>query len=79
MAGWPGDDFYTEREPGALHEVDEMILASCKAKLLPRLGPGASTEGAVLRRILRWSPVRALQLKSIRGSRSFSDSGRDNQ
>ena len=33
----------------------EMILASFKAKVLPRLGPGASTEGTILRRILRWS------------------------
>ena len=33
-----------------------MILASFKAKVLPRLGPGASTEGTILRRILRWSP-----------------------
>ena len=32
-----------------------MILASFKAKVLPRLGPGASTEGSILRRILRWS------------------------
>ena len=55
MAGWHGDDFYTEDEPGALDEVDEMILASFKAKVLPRLGPGASTEGTILRRVLRWS------------------------
>ena len=41
--------------PGALDKVDEMILASFKANVLPRLGPGASTEGAILRRILRWS------------------------
>ena len=40
---------------GALDEVDEMILASFKAKVLPRLGPGASTEGTILKRILRWS------------------------
>ena len=40
----------------ALVEVDEMILASFKAKVLPRLGLGASTEGTILRRILRWSP-----------------------
>ena len=44
LAGWHGDDFYTEGEPGALGGVDEMIL-----------GPGASTEGTILRRILRWS------------------------
>ena len=31
-----------------------MILALFKAKVLPRLGPGASTEGTILRRILRW-------------------------
>ena len=55
LAGWHGDDFDTEGEPGALDEVDEMILASFKAKVLPRLGPGASTEGTILRRILRWS------------------------
>ena len=55
-AGWQGDDFHTEGEPSALDEVDEMILASFKAKVLPRLGPGASTEGTILRRILRWSP-----------------------
>ena len=55
LAGWHGDDFHTEGEPGALDEVDEMILASFKAKLLPRLGLGASTEGTILRRILRWS------------------------
>ena len=36
LAGWHGDDFYTEGEPGALDEVDEMILASFKAKVLPR-------------------------------------------
>ena len=54
-AGWHGDDFYTEGEPGALDEADEMVLASFKAKVLPRLGPGASTEVTILRRILRWS------------------------
>ena len=43
MAGWHGDDFHTEGEPDALAEV------------LPRLGPGASAEGTILRRILRWS------------------------
>ena len=53
LARWHGDDFYTEGEPGALDEVDEMILASFKAKVLPRLGPGASTEGTILRRVLR--------------------------
>ena len=37
LAGWHGDDFYTESEPGELDEVDEMILASFKAKVLPRL------------------------------------------
>ena len=47
-AGWHGDDFYTEGEPGALDEVDEMTLS--------RRGPGASTEGTILRRTLRWSP-----------------------
>ena len=52
LAGWHGDDFYTEGEPGALDEVDEMILASFKAK---ELSPGASTEETILRRILRWS------------------------
>ena len=56
LAGWNGDDFYTEGEPGALDEAVEMILASFKAKVLPRLGPGASTEGTFLGRILRWSP-----------------------
>ena len=45
LAGWHGDDFYTESEPGALDE----------AKVLPRLGSGASIEGTILRRILRWS------------------------
>ena len=55
LAGWHGDDFYTEGEPGALGEVDEMILASFKAKVLPRLGPRASTEGTIQGRILRWS------------------------
>ena len=55
LAGWHGDDFFTEGESGTLDEVDEMILASFKAKVLPRLGPGASTEGTILRRILRWS------------------------
>ena len=55
LAGWHGDDFYTEGEPRALDEVDEMILASFKAKVLPRLGRGASTEGTILRRIFRWS------------------------
>ena len=48
LTGWHGDDFYKEGEPGALDEVDEMILASFKAKVLPRLGPGASTEGTIL-------------------------------
>ena len=55
LAGWHGDDFCTEGEPGALDEVDEMILASFKAKVLPRLEPGASTEGTILSRFLRWS------------------------
>ena len=54
-AGWHGDDFYTEGIPGALDEVDEMILPSFTAKELPRLGPAGSTEGTILRRILRWS------------------------
>ena len=54
LAGWHGDDLFTEGEPGALDEVDVMILASFKAKVLPRLGPGASTDGTTLRRILRW-------------------------
>ena len=31
LAGWHGDDFFSEGEPGALDEVDEMILASFKA------------------------------------------------
>ena len=31
LAGWHGDDFNTEGEPGILDEVDEMILASFKA------------------------------------------------
>ena len=53
LAGWHGDDFYTESEPGALDEVDEMILASFKAKVLPRLGSGASTEGTISKRVLR--------------------------
>ena len=48
LARWHGDDFFTEGEPGALVEVDE--------KVLPRLGLGPSTEGTILRRILRWSP-----------------------
>ena len=48
-------DSLAEGEPGALDEVDEMILASFKAKVPPRLGPGASTEGTILKRILRWS------------------------
>ena len=43
LAGWHGDDFHTEGEPDALAEV------------LPRRGPGASAEGTILRRILRWS------------------------
>ena len=55
LAGWHGDDFHTEGELGALDEIDEMILVSFKAKVLPRLGPGASAEGTILRRILRWS------------------------
>ena len=46
LAGWHGDDIYTEGEPSA---------ASFKARVLPRLGPGASTEGTILRRIFRWS------------------------
>ena len=50
LAGRHGDDFFYREG-----EVDEMILASFKAKVLPRLGPGASTEGTILRRILRWS------------------------
>ena len=52
MAG----DFNTDGEPGALDEVDETILASFKAKVHPRLDPGASTEGTILRRIFRRSP-----------------------
>ena len=32
LAGWHGDDFYTEGEPCALDEVDEMILTSFKAR-----------------------------------------------
>ena len=52
-------------EPGALDEVDEMILASFKAKVLPRLVPGARTEGIILRRVLRWSAGKSG--KSLRG------------
>ena len=48
LAGWHGDDFCTEGEPGALDEVDEMVLASFKAKVLARLGPGTSTESTVM-------------------------------
>ena len=29
LAGWHGDDFYTEGDPCALDEVDEMIIALC--------------------------------------------------
>ena len=55
LEGWHGDDFYTEGDPGALGEFDEMILASSKAKVPPRLGLGAGAEGTILRRILWWS------------------------
>ena len=55
LAGRHGDDFSTEGEGGALYEPDEIILASFKTRVLPRLGQGASTEGIILRRILRWS------------------------
>ena len=33
LAGWHGDDFHTEGEPGAQDEVDEMILESFEAKV----------------------------------------------
>ena len=36
LAGCHGDDFCTEGEPDALDEVDEIILAPFKAKVLPR-------------------------------------------
>ena len=55
LSGWHGDDFYTEGEPEALDEVDAMILGTFKAKVLPRLGPGANTEGTILGRTLKWS------------------------
>ena len=55
LSGWHGDDFYTEGEPETLDEVDAMILGIFKAKVLPRLGPGASAEGKILRRILKCS------------------------
>ena len=55
LSGWHGDDFYTEGEPEALDEVDTMILGTFKAKVLPRLGPGANTEGTILRRNLQWT------------------------
>ena len=55
LSGWHGDDFYTEGEPEALDEVDTMILGTFKAKVLPRLGPGANTEGTILRRNLKWT------------------------
>ena len=55
LSGWHGDDFHSEGEPETLDEVDAMILGTLKAKVLPRLGPGASAEGTILRRILKWS------------------------
>ena len=55
LSGWHGDDFYTEGEPEALDEVDAMILGTFKAKVLPRLGAGANTEGTILRRTLKWT------------------------
>ena len=58
LSGWHGDDFYTDGEPETLDEVDAMILGTLKAKVLPRLGPGASAEGTILRRILKWSTER---------------------
>ena len=55
LSGWHGDDFYTEGEPETLDEIDEMILRTFKAKVLPRLGPGANVESTILRRTLKWS------------------------
>ena len=55
LSGWHGDDFYTDGEPEALDEVDTFILGTFKAKVLPRLGPGANTEGTILRRNLKWT------------------------
>ena len=55
LSVWHGDDFYTEVEPETLDEVDVMILWTFKAEVLPRLGPGVSAEGTILRRILKWS------------------------
>ena len=55
LSGWHGDDFYTEGESEALDEIDEMILRTFKAKVLPRLGPGANVESTILRRTLKWS------------------------
>ena len=55
LSGWHGDDFYTEGEPEALDEMNEMILRTFKAKVLPRLGPGANMESTILRRTLKWS------------------------
>ena len=55
LSGWHGDDFYTEGEPEALDDVDAMILGTFKAKVLPRLGAGANTEGTILRRTLKWT------------------------
>ena len=47
LAGWHGD--------GRGRRDDSGIVQG--ESVLPRLGPGASTEGTILRRILRWSTV----------------------
>ena len=55
VPSWHGDDFYAEGELEPLDEVDAMILVTFEAKVLPLFGPGASAEGTILRRILKWS------------------------
>ena len=55
LPSFHGDDFYTEGETSDLDKVDDMICTTFKAKILPRIGPQACSEGSVLRRKLFWN------------------------
>jgi hypothetical protein len=55
LIGFHGDDFVYEGEPTSLDKVEEMISSTFKSKIMPRVGPGAEREAALLRRSLLWN------------------------
>eukprot|EP00971_Amphidinium_carterae_P179149 3553530-Amphidinium_carterae.1 len=50
-----GDDFIAEGLPEGLDNLDAVISENFDAKVMPRIGPGASQLGKYLGRLIRWS------------------------